>query len=204
MPPVRISRKSAYKWIERYRREGAAGLRERTSRPLRSPGATSEPIVAAIVKLREEHPSWGAKKLLKVLSRRNPDVTWPARTTVCDILTRRGLVLQRRRRRVMSHPGRPAEAIEAPNQIWCADFKGQFKTRDGRYCYPLTVTDAYSRYLLECKALPNVSVEQARPYLMVSSESTACRSVSAPTMDPLLPVPARWPDSRSSRPGGCA
>lgn len=134
-----ISRKSGYKWIERYAREGPPGLGERSRRPHVCPTQTPEAIVQALIEARERHPSWGAKKLLALLSRRHPDRAWPARSTVCDILERHGLVRKPRRRRRVGHPGQPSATMSAPNAVWCADFKGQFKTRDGVYCYPLTV-----------------------------------------------------------------
>ncbi|MCA1851979.1 MAG: helix-turn-helix domain-containing protein [Beggiatoa sp.] len=151
-----ISRKSGYKWIERYAREGPPGLGERSRCPHVCPTQTPEAIVQALIEAREHHPSWGAKKLLALLSRRHPDRAWPARSTVCDILERHGLVRKPRRRRV-GHPGPPSATMSAPNAVWCADFKGQFKTRDGVYCYPLTVTDGYSRYLLGCQALSSTA-----------------------------------------------
>ena len=91
-----------------------------------------------------------------------PTAIWPARTTVCDILTRHGLVKKARKRRHLSHPGKPSSIIVAPNQVWCADFKGQFKTRDGLYCYPLTITDGFSRYLLGCQALLTTECASAK------------------------------------------
>jgi transposase InsO family protein len=107
----------------------------------------------AIIDARRHHPSWGAKKLLKLLQRKEPQKPWPSRWTICDILKREGLVRQKTRRRKIGHPGKPSSIVTAPNQLWCVDFKGDFKTRDGRYCYPLTVTDSYSRYLLGCQGL---------------------------------------------------
>ena len=112
---------------------------------------------------RQRHPSWGAKKLLTFLSQRHPNRAWPARSTVYDILDRHGLVRKPRARRRVGHPGKPSTAMSAPNLVWCADFKGQFKTRDGLYCYPLTVTDGYSRYLLGCQALSSTAVAEAQP-----------------------------------------
>jgi transposase InsO family protein len=150
-----ISRKTGYKWIERYETDPGAGLRDRSRRPHHHPRQTPEPIRAAIIRARRQHPSWGAKKLLKVLRRADPDLAWPSRWTVSDLLAREGLVRQRVRRRRPSHPGAPTTVASAPNQLWCVDYKGQFKTRDGRYCYPLTVTDAFSRYLIGCRALPS-------------------------------------------------
>jgi len=151
-----ISRKTGYKWIDRYRTDGAAGLLERSCRPHRSPSSTPTPVVEAIVQLRERHPTWDAKKLLKVLSHRDPSIAWPARSTVCDILDREGWVPRKPRRRPIGHPGKPSAEMSTPNQVWCADFKGQFKTLDGIYCYPLTVTDGCTRFLLECRGLDSV------------------------------------------------
>jgi len=112
---------------------------------------------------RRHHPTWGAKKLLKILGQRQPNSAWPARTTVCDILARHNLIKKPRRRRLIGHPGKPTSIITAPNQIWSADFKGHFKTRDGHYCYPLTVADGFSRYLLGCQALLTTSCADAKP-----------------------------------------
>ena len=148
-----ISRKSGYKWIDRYQAEGPAGLADRSRRPHSSPDETTEPLRLAIIEARRRHPSWGGKKLLKHLKSKDPQADWPSRSTVCDILLRAGLVRQKTRRRKPGHPGKPISIATAPNDLWCVDFKGQFKTRDGHYCYPLTVTDRYSRYLLGCRAL---------------------------------------------------
>lgn len=148
-----ISRKSGYKWINRYQAEGPAGLLDRSRRPHSSPDQTPDSLRRAIIEARLRHPSWGAKKLLKLLARKDPRSAWPSGWTVCEILKREGLVRLKTRRRKTGHPGRPTSIVTAPNELWCVDFKGQFKTRDGRYCYPLTVTDRYSRYLLGCQGL---------------------------------------------------
>ncbi len=158
-----ISRKTAYKWIERYLKEGSSGLVDRSRRPRVCPHQTPIKLVEAILAARSHHPTWGAKKLLKILSARQPNSAWPSRTTVCELLTRHGLSKKRRRRRLIGHPGKPTSIITAPNQIWSADFKGHFKTRDGQYCYPLTVTDNFSRYLLGCQALLSTSCADAKP-----------------------------------------
>jgi transposase InsO family protein len=97
------------------------------------------------------------------LSKRHPDLCWPARSTVCDLLARHALVKKARNRRHLSHPGKPASVIAAPNQVWCADFKGQFKTRDGLYCYPLTITDGFSRFLISCQGLASTESARAKP-----------------------------------------
>jgi putative transposase len=158
-----ISRKTGYKFIERYLRSGPAGLEERSRRPHQSPNQTAPEIVTALLEARRRHPSWGAKKLLTLEHKRHPRWDLPGRSTVCDILSRHGLVAKPRARRRIGHPGAPHSTILAPNEVWCADFKGQFKTGDGRYCYPLTVTDGFSRYLLGCQGLDTTAVAQAKP-----------------------------------------
>lgn len=158
-----ISRKTGYKWIDRYLHDGPQGLEDQARTPYSSPHRTPEHIVQALLELRTHHPSWGAKKLLSVLERRHRGWELPARSTSCEILKRHGLVPKSRRRRRVGHPGKPSSAILAPNDVWCADFKGQFKTADGRYCYPLTVTDAHSRFLLGCQALSSTRVHEAKP-----------------------------------------
>lgn len=158
-----ISRKTGYKWIERYVEHGPQGLEDRSRRPGNSPGQTPSEMVEALLQVRRRHPSWGAKKLLPFVHKRHPEWALPSRSTVCDILSREGLIPKKRRRRVIGHPGKPQTQMLAPNDIWCADFKGQFKTGDGLYCYPLTVTDGYSRYLLGCQGLLSTSVAEAKP-----------------------------------------
>ena len=158
-----VSRKTGYKWIDRYLRLGPAGLEEHSRRPHRAPNQTADEIVAAILEARHRHPVWGGKKLRALLQRRHPRWTLPARSTVCDILRRHGLVPTRRSRRRIGHPGKPTTIMGAPNAVWCADYKGQFKTGDGRYCYPLTVTDGFSRYLLGCQGLGSTAGAEAQP-----------------------------------------
>jgi transposase len=158
-----VSRKTAYKWIDRYLRQGPAGLEERSRRPQGSPNQTPEEIVAAILEARRRHPSWGGKKLLVLVHKRHRNWDLPHRSTVCDILQRHGMVPKQRSRRRIGHPGKPTSSILAPNDLWSADYKGQFKTGDGRYCYPLTVTDSFSRYLLGCQGLSSTAVAEAKP-----------------------------------------
>jgi transposase InsO family protein len=157
-----VSRKTGYKWVSRYEELGAPGLADRSCRPRASPHQTPDELVTAILEARRHHPTWGAKKLLACLSRRDPDRPWHSRSACCAILSRHGLIHQPRRRRSIGHPGKPPALISAPNEVWSADFKGQFKTRDGRYCYPLTVTDNFSRFLLGCQALKSVCVADSQ------------------------------------------
>jgi transposase InsO family protein len=158
-----ISRKTAYKWIERYLRQGPVGLEERARRPHSSPNRTPDEITYALLEARRKHPSWGGKKLLSLVHKRHPQWDLPHRSTVCDILSRHGMVPKKRKRRRIGHPGKPTSAVLAPNDLWSADFKGQFKTGDGHYCFPLTVTDNFSRYLLGCQALHSTAVDGAKP-----------------------------------------
>ena len=158
-----ISRKTAYKWIERYIRCGPAGLEDRSRRPRHAPNATPPAVVEALLALRRRHPTWGSKKLLAVIHRRHPQWPLPGRSAACDILRRHGLVRRKTHRRLIGHPGKPSGLILAPNHVWCADFKGQFRMGNGRYCYPLTVSDGYSRFLLGCHGLPSTMVDGAKP-----------------------------------------
>jgi transposase InsO family protein len=158
-----VARKTGYKWIDRYLRHGSAGLEECSRRPRRSPNQTAEEIVTALLEARHRHPSWGGKKLLALLHKRYPRWLLPGRSTACDILSRHGMVPTRRHRRRLGHPGKPTTSILAPNDVWGADYKGQFRTGDGRYCYPLTVTDGFSRYLVGCQALSSTAVDVAKP-----------------------------------------
>jgi len=150
-----ISRKTGYKWLGRYEAAGASGLQERSHAPLHQPHAVDQVMVQRLLMARRQHPSWGPRKLLVWLQRRDtkPDTHWPAASTVGEILTRHGLVTARKRtRRAPGHSsalGNP----DTPNALWCTDFKGQFRTGDTRYCYPLTLTDAHSRYLLLCRGV---------------------------------------------------
>jgi len=158
-----VSRTTAYKWIERYQSEGPAGLVDRSRRPHACPHQTPQPVVQALLESRRRHPTWGAKKLLRILADRHPAWEWPSRSTGSDLLKRHGLVTARKRRRFPGHPGRPLTPMDQPNSIWTADFKGQFRTRDGEYVYPLTIVDGYSRYLLACQGLRSTAVKLAQP-----------------------------------------
>ena len=160
-----ISRKTGYKLLGRVRSEGARGLRERSRRPRTCPHATEASVVEAILETKLGHPTWGARKVRRALRDTHPELAVPARSTVFGVLDRHGFVRRRRRRKQWIHPGRPVAEATAANQLWAADFKGQFRTRNGVYCYPLTITDQHSRYLVGCEALLSVRTEEARPVL---------------------------------------
>jgi len=147
-----ISRTTGYKWLERFR--AGQPLSDRSRTPRRCPHRTSEALERAIVAERRKHPRWGPDKIRAVLLRREPDEPWPSSTTMGAILERHGLTQPRRRRR-RPGPDRPITPIEPsePNEVWSTDFKGEFRMGDRRYCYPLTVADVHSRYIVGCTAL---------------------------------------------------
>jgi transposase InsO family protein len=149
-----ISRKTGYKIFNRYREEGIEALTDRSRRPVRYANQLPDQVEAMIVRLKREKPHWGARKIRELLVRRlNGDVRVPAKSTVHAVLDRHGLVKRARQRRRFTAQGTALSAAIAPNDLWCADFKGEFKLGNGRYCYPLTVTDQASRMLLACEAL---------------------------------------------------
>jgi putative transposase len=147
-----ISRKTGYKIFERYKDCGVDGLTDRSRRPYRHANQLPPALEAWIVRLKKEYPTWGAPKIRERLRARCSDVRCPAISTVHAVLDRHGLVTRRRRRRHRPE-GTPLSAPLQPNDLWCADYKGEFMLADRRYCYPLTVTDFASRYLLTCEAL---------------------------------------------------
>jgi transposase InsO family protein len=148
-----VSRKTGYKWLARFEEEGKRGLEDRSRAPHSCPHRMSAATADLLCAARRKHPDWGPGKLIGWLEPKHPDITWPAPSTVSDLFVREGLVKHRRRRRRHAHPGVVAPVTHAPNDLWTADFKGHFKTRDGIYCYPLTIADQHSRYLLTCKGL---------------------------------------------------
>jgi len=158
-----ITRKTAHKWIKRYLEQGPSGLEEQSRRPKSCPWQTDPAVAAEIVALREKHPSWGPKKLLDVLARRDPGWLLPSIPTAARILKRAGLVKPRRRYR-RAHPGCPQTKAAEPNDIWPADYKGQFRLKNGSYCFPLTVSDLASRFILGVDAHPAISLERTKAH----------------------------------------
>jgi putative transposase len=145
-----ISRKTAYKWVDRYTTDPAAGLVDRSRAPHVHGRAMAAEVRAAVLALRARHPRWGPKKLRAVLGERQPAQVWPAVSTLGDLLHREGLSVPRRRIRSVVPRTQPLAAAQAPNDVWAADFKGWFRTADGTRCDPLTMTDACSRFVLCC------------------------------------------------------
>jgi putative transposase len=160
-----ISRKTGYKWLARFEAEGAAGLMDRSRAPHGCEHRMSEAVRARLIEVRGRHPTWGPRKLVAWLEVREPKVAWPAASSVGELLRREGLVAERRRPvRREPHPGPPQIAAVAPNDLWTADFKGQFPTRNGWWCYPLTVLDHVSR---RCLALDGLCGTQGNAVKLV-------------------------------------
>ena len=159
-----VSRRIGYKWLARYEEDGRRGLGDRSRAPHHCPHRLGDEVAELLVAARQAHPFWGARKLLAVLAPRHPRVrTWPAPSTVADLLVRRGLVQKRRVRRPSVHPGVTRPTTAASNDLWTADFKGQFRTGDQAYCYPLTIADQHTRFLLACHGLRSTQTVTARP-----------------------------------------
>jgi transposase InsO family protein len=148
-----ISRKTGYKIYDRYKETGLEGLTDRSRRPVRYANQLPPQVEAQIVEFKRNKPHWGARKIRELLIRRLAgDVRVPAKSTIHAVLDRHGLVKRMGRVRHRA-TGTPLSSGQAPNDLWCADYKGEFKLGNKTYCYPLTVTDHASRYLLLCEAL---------------------------------------------------
>ena len=148
-----VSRKTIYKWLARHAAGGVAGLADLSRAPHHSPDKVSEEMIARIIAARQRW-NWGPRKLRVKLVEAYPQLAWPAESTLGEVLKRAGLT-HRRKPRVRTPPyGQPFAAVGSPNQTWCADFKGWFRTGDGTRCDPLPLTDAHSRYLLCCPITP--------------------------------------------------
>jgi putative transposase len=150
-----ISRKTGYKLAERFESQSIIGLEDQRRVPHRIPHRTAEAVEKQLLELRKAHPTWGPKKLRAQLLREHPEVKVPAASTIGELLKRRGFVGTRPRRSRPLVNYSPLMHAEGPNDVWCVDYKGQFRLGSGAYCYPLTMTDAYSRMLLACEALEN-------------------------------------------------
>jgi transposase InsO family protein len=157
-----ISRKTGYKLAQRFEQYSAVGLLDQRRVPERIPHRTSVEVAEMLVQMRERHPTWGPKKLRARFLTEHPAVAAPAASTIGALLKKRGLVAPRRRRHYPLVDYSPLCHAQAPNDVWCVDFKGQFRLGNGNYCYPLTITDAYSRMLRTCEGLENTRGDGAR------------------------------------------
>jgi transposase InsO family protein len=157
-----ISRETGYVWLRRYRERGWQGLLEMNRAAHRHPNRTATEIEDRVLTLREAHMRWGPRKLKRVLQKEEPARVWPATSTIGEMVKRAGLVVPRKKRRKTPPYTEPlAHAVEA-NRVWCADFKGWWRTQDGTRIDPLTITDAWSRYLLRCQAVEKTDTERVR------------------------------------------
>ena len=157
-----ISRETGYVWLRRYRQYGVQGLVELNRAPHRHPNQTAAEIEAAVLELRQAHMRWGPRKLKRILERDQPGRQWPATSTVGEIVKRAGLVVPRKKRRRTEPYTQPLAHANESNRVWCADFKGWFKAMDGARIDPLTITDAWSRYLLRSQAVEKTDTERVR------------------------------------------
>ena len=156
-----ISRKTGYKWEKRYDEGGRPACADASSAPKSHPNETPPEIVARILELRRKL-GWGAIALRKRLRTLEPDVAWPSASTIGEILKRNGEITPRRRRRPRTAWNSDRTRVDEPNRVWTADFKGEFRLRNGELCYPLTILDGYSRYLLQCRGLKSTAAAPAR------------------------------------------
>lgn len=159
-----ISRPTADKWIQRYQQGGVEQLAERSRAAHYHPNQSSEEVVQMLIETKLYQQNWGPKKVLDYLRQNGPELGWPADSTAGEILKRAGLVKHRVRRHHVSPYSEPFGDCQGPNQIWSADFKGDFALGNHRRCYPLTLSDNFSRYLLLCRALEHPSYQAVRPW----------------------------------------
>jgi transposase InsO family protein len=157
-----ISRETGYVWLRRYRQHGARGLVELDRAPRHHPNQTPMEIEQAVLGLREAHMRWGPRKLKRILDRDQPGRLWPATSTIGEIVKRAGLVVPQKKRRRTEPYTQPLAHAHQSNRVWCADFKGWFKSRDGARIDPLTISDAWSRYLLRCQAVEKTDTERVQ------------------------------------------
>lgn len=159
-----VSRPTVYKWISRYRKASVNGLEELSRAPKRHPNKTGQELIEEIVKLKLRRQKWGPKKVIARLRRNQPEKEWPTPSTAGEILKREGLVKKRKIRRKTPPYTEPFGECDKPNKVWSADYKGHFRTGDRRYCYPLTITDNNSRYLLRCQGLARPGYKETQPW----------------------------------------
>ena len=160
-----VSRKTGFKWIQRFKEDGKSGLGDRSRASHSHPNATDDETAALVISARRAHPTWGPRKLRDWLLPRHPGLSLPAISTMGDILKRAGLVSRRHRRRRLSGEDGSSADYSGSNNVWCIDYKGQFRLGNGRLCYPLTVTDGHSRLILCCEGHLGPRDEDARSAL---------------------------------------
>lgn len=160
-----VSRRTGYKWLNRFEDAGVEGLLDRSRAPHSHPQAMTAEIAEHCVAVRRAHPTWGPVKVRAWLERNAPKTTWPVASVIGALFDREGLTVRRRLRRRSPPSSAPFASCEAANDVWCIDFKGWFRTGDGLRCEPLTLSDAHSRYLLRCQALACTDTDHVWPVL---------------------------------------
>jgi len=205
-----ISRVTGYKIFNRYKDCGLDGLNDRSRRPYRQSNKLPFQIERTILGIKKEHPSWGPPKIRDKLVRAYPMIKPPAISTIHAVLDRNGLVKRKKPRRHKAE-GTTLVAAHDPNGLWCADYKGEFMLGNKQYCYPLTITDYRSRYLLTCEGLTSTHTDFAfavfeRTFkdfglpVAIRTEREACPwGIIARPSPPATPCS----DYQSSRSGGC-
>lgn len=157
-----VSRKTGYKWLDRYEEKGIEGLQDQSRAAHTHSNEVIPDVADQVLELRRQHPLWGPLKLRARLVREAPEITWPAASTIGEMLKHAGLTVPRKHRPKATPSRSPLSHAEAANQVWCADFKGHFRCGDGQRCDPLTVTDGYSRFLLRCQAVAGIDERSVR------------------------------------------
>lgn len=157
-----VARETGYVWLRRYRETGIAGLLERSRAAQRHPNQTPAAVEQAVLELRQAHMRWGPRKLQRILQRDEPARHWPAASTIGALLRREGLVVARKKRTHTPPYSAPLAHAQEANRVWCADFKGWFRTADGARIDPLTISDAHSRYLLRCQAVDKTNTARVQ------------------------------------------
>lgn len=157
-----VSRKTGYKWVNRYRDGDLESLVDRSRAPHTCPHRTPAEVEAEIIRMKRKHRRWGPKKIIDELQKTQPRKDWPAASTAGGILDRAGLVKKRKRRRRWKHPRYRVLKADRPNELMTVDFKGEFRLGDKSLCYPLTIQDRFSRYVLVCHGLPAPRLEDVR------------------------------------------
>lgn len=156
-----ISRKTGYKFYNRYQQEGMAGFYDKSRKPLNSANRLVSRIENLIIEIKREFPTWGARKIRERVKRKHSEIILPALSTIHAVLSRHDLVKSKKKR--YKSQGTELSKADRPNELWSADFKGQFKLKNGKYCYPLTITDNVSRFILACESLDSVAEQTAFP-----------------------------------------
>jgi putative transposase len=199
-----VGRASSHKWLARYESKGLGGLVDESRRPKSSPLKTSAELALEIVQLRKDHPRWGPKKIVAIMTRRHPGMKVPAVVTVARVLHDAGLQQRVLRRQSGGLSPAPAHLIPTePNDLWTVDFKGWWRAKDGTRCDPLTIRDGFSRHVLALQLLTRTRTEGVRPiFERLFDKFGVPRAIQSDNGPPFASTRALG-GSRRCRPGGC-